>query len=372
MKKYLAMALACILMLLGAAALAEGTAAAESTDLLTQILEIGYDETEAAAIQDALAGEWYATCIGINSGWGWDLLDTEDLYSTYIFDIHEDGSVAVYNVDYPPVDWNVKIAGKGVMSENYAGETFETPVIEVQFLDTVGGYFSCFLVEEEYSVMMEYLGIPGWSLFAPQGQSPMNVYFTKYYDAADMPAPMRTDVSIEEFNGKWELVSADFMGRTINYYGVPLGRTEPGMICEIDIGAGYCAINYLTDPWQASSLSELEDGRLTAYNPEFGIHREYVGCSIREDDTLYVNHHGLHMTFQRLKIDPLTEYSDKDTIQRVQTAMNSLGYECGTPDGIAGKKTAAAISAFQTDSDLTVTGTITEETLQFLRGNGVI
>lgn len=69
--------------------------------------------------------------------------------------------------------------------------------------------------------------------------------------------------------------------------------------------------------------------------------------------------------------DALTEYTDKATIKAVQEAMNELGFECGTPDGVSGKKTAAAISAFQAENGLTETGTVTHETLKALRGMGM-
>jgi peptidoglycan hydrolase-like protein with peptidoglycan-binding domain len=66
----------------------------------------------------------------------------------------------------------------------------------------------------------------------------------------------------------------------------------------------------------------------------------------------------------------LTEYTEKDIVKAVQEAMNAEGYECGTPDGISGKKTKAAIEAFQNDNGLTATGTVTEELLECLRGKG--
>lgn len=64
-----------------------------------------------------------------------------------------------------------------------------------------------------------------------------------------------------------------------------------------------------------------------------------------------------------ISADQLKEYSDKATIKAVQAALNANGYECGKPDGAAGKKTKAAISQFQQDNGLIVTGTITHETL---------
>ena len=56
-------------------------------------------------------------------------------------------------------------------------------------------------------------------------------------------------------------------------------------------------------------------------------------------------------------------FSDKDTVQKVQQALNDAGYNCGTPDGVAGKKTAAAIEQYQESKGLQKTGTITVELL---------
>ncbi|MBR3238453.1 MAG: peptidoglycan-binding protein [Oscillospiraceae bacterium] len=57
-------------------------------------------------------------------------------------------------------------------------------------------------------------------------------------------------------------------------------------------------------------------------------------------------------------------YTDKDTVKQVQQALNDAGYNCGTPDGIAGKKTAAAITQYQTEKGLEATGTIDDALLE--------
>jgi len=62
-------------------------------------------------------------------------------------------------------------------------------------------------------------------------------------------------------------------------------------------------------------------------------------------------------------ISPLKEYSDKETVKKAQTALNEAGYDCGKPDGIAGKGTKAAVTAYQTDKGLTANGAITHELL---------
>ena len=46
----------------------------------------------------------------------------------------------------------------------------------------------------------------------------------------------------------------------------------------------------------------------------------------------------------------------KEDIKKVQTKLNELGYDCGTPDGVAGKKTTAAIKQFQKDNGLAADG----------------
>lgn len=57
---------------------------------------------------------------------------------------------------------------------------------------------------------------------------------------------------------------------------------------------------------------------------------------------------------------------NKATVKKVQEALNKQGYDCGTPDGIMGKKTKAAIKDYQADHDLKVTGTINSKLLNSL------
>ena len=52
---------------------------------------------------------------------------------------------------------------------------------------------------------------------------------------------------------------------------------------------------------------------------------------------------------------------DSDTIKGIQTALNAAGYECGEPDGIAGQKTADALSKYCSDKGISWDGTITDE-----------
>lgn len=62
----------------------------------------------------------------------------------------------------------------------------------------------------------------------------------------------------------------------------------------------------------------------------------------------------------------VVEYKDATTIKIVQQALNEAGYNCGTPDGLAGSKTVEAITSYQTAKGITVNGLVTDELLQSL------
>lgn len=53
----------------------------------------------------------------------------------------------------------------------------------------------------------------------------------------------------------------------------------------------------------------------------------------------------------------------KSTIKAVQKALSDADYDCGTADGVIGKKTKAAIKKYQKANDLKVTGTINKTLL---------
>lgn len=60
-----------------------------------------------------------------------------------------------------------------------------------------------------------------------------------------------------------------------------------------------------------------------------------------------------------------TKYSA--TVKKVQIALNKLGYNCGTPDGINGKKTKSAIKKYKKDKGLTVNTKIDKELKKSLK-----
>lgn len=57
----------------------------------------------------------------------------------------------------------------------------------------------------------------------------------------------------------------------------------------------------------------------------------------------------------------------RQEIREAQRLLNALGHEAGTPDGILGPQTAAAIASFQRASGISATGVLDAQTLDSLR-----
>lgn len=61
-----------------------------------------------------------------------------------------------------------------------------------------------------------------------------------------------------------------------------------------------------------------------------------------------------------------TVYTDQETVIKVQQALNDAGYNCGTPDGIAGNNTNQAIINFKAANGLDESSDITDALLEAL------
>ncbi len=66
-----------------------------------------------------------------------------------------------------------------------------------------------------------------------------------------------------------------------------------------------------------------------------------------------------------LSVPVFADY-DASVIQQVQQALNNAGFDCGTPDGIAGNKTAEAVRSYQEAKGMTVDGQISDDLLAWL------
>jgi photosystem II stability/assembly factor-like uncharacterized protein len=63
---------------------------------------------------------------------------------------------------------------------------------------------------------------------------------------------------------------------------------------------------------------------------------------------------------------PAAPRRPNDSVRRAQEALNAAGYPVGVPDGHAGAQTLAAVTKYQTDKSLPVTGTLDQITLAAL------
>lgn len=66
------------------------------------------------------------------------------------------------------------------------------------------------------------------------------------------------------------------------------------------------------------------------------------------------------------KVSERAVYTDKENIQKVQSLLNQAGYDCGSADGVPGKKTNSALLQFEKDHGLPETTDITPELIAVL------
>ncbi|MET3926757.1 peptidoglycan-binding protein [Devosia sp. 2618] len=64
--------------------------------------------------------------------------------------------------------------------------------------------------------------------------------------------------------------------------------------------------------------------------------------------------------------DPGERITTKDVVAKVQTALGKLGFDVGTPDGVAGPKTAEAVKAFERGTGMTESGLVNPRLLAVL------
>ena len=70
--------------------------------------------------------------------------------------------------------------------------------------------------------------------------------------------------------------------------------------------------------------------------------------------------------FPKISVSGDETYTNSAVIRAVQAALNAEAYDCGTVDGIAGKKTKEAILAYKADHGLDNTSDINAELLASL------
>ncbi len=101
--------------------------------------------------------------------------------------------------------------------------------------------------------------------------------------------------------------------------------------------------------WNSQGDSEEANRLYTAgyYNRAYALVElcEYYGLNLADE---YQNLKNAVMQMDSMSGEETRNASvDQATVQQVQELLNSLGFLCGTPDGIAGRQTASCIERFQ-------------------------
>lgn len=152
------------------------------------------------------------------------------------------------------------------------------------------------------------------------------------------------------------------------YLGLSSQTKTSSTTSSSDGGRSYSPVQY---KYRVGS-SEMED--YAAYLSECGFNIISTGDKSYD---IYagsmelgaISHDGVEMTVSiRPDVIDFTslddiEYTDIETVKKVQEALNAAGFECGTPDGLAGQKTADSIKAYQAANGLEENGKIKKELL---------
>lgn len=83
-------------------------------------------------------------------------------------------------------------------------------------------------------------------------------------------------------------------------------------------------------------------------------------------DTLYKGTEKFLVVNEDNQVSEKVVYTDKESIRKVQSLLNQAGYDCGSADGVPGKKTNSAILQFERDNGLAESTDITPELIEAL------
>ena len=194
-----------------------------------------------------------------------------------------------------------------------------------------------------------------------------------YSDDASVRTGYRTDssytVTAAEFTYNYICVVSDGAPVTLkDCWAVPINSVDPEALNLKGPGMYKTAMhiakgNYTIVP---------EEGKKGTYKIFSAITPEEVyqsgdvtgNVNVRLSNGQYILLEGC--SFNTAPAPVVVTYSDKETVKRVQAQLNVIGYDCGTPDGLLGGKTASAITKFQQDHSLNASGKITSQLMAVL------
>jgi hypothetical protein len=158
-------------------------------------------------------------------------------------------------------------------------------------------------------------------------------------------------VKIENLNHKDIVVTTD------NYKMVINGNMTDSML-HVEVQSGKTAdttIDFYNPLLKEDGIEEIKELSFTIQilNAE-----TFMPIYVGEEKFITVD--------DEYKLHEKAVYTDSENIQKVQELLNAAGYDCGSADGVPGKKTNSALLQFEKDHGLPETTDITPELIEAL------
>lgn len=164
-----------------------------------------------------------------------------------------------------------------------------------------------------------------------------------------------------QYNNIITVYAGDYLNLT-RCYAIPL--SEDPVVKTTGVGMFLVGTHIPSGEYKLAAGSEM--GYYCIYSSS---RLDHIVSNANFEGTRYVTvSDGQYLELERCKFTdppekPEKSYTDQDTVKKVQEALNTLGYDCGTPDGLMGSMTQGQIEKYQSDNALSVTGTITDTLL---------
>jgi len=166
---------------------------------------------------------------------------------------------------------------------------------------------------------------------------------------------------IERYDSMWTCTSV--AACDVPYFGEGYDYYDPVYTSDMNTYVQYLKNNGFSDAGNYSiEVNGTEDAYVALTNPD-----DVIVAMAQGDGFVRIIVYSKDAVYERkTTTEAQTVITDTETVRKVQEALNANGFDCGTPDGVAGNKTAEAIRAYQAANGLDQTGEITTSLLQSL------
>lgn len=130
---------------------------------------------------------------------------------------------------------------------------------------------------------------------------------------------------------------------------------------EVQRQAGAALVAYLKEKYGITTVQKHSDVNATGC-PGSGFPFDAIAYGTAEDKSEPSAEDTGGRSGVQVTLPLLAQGSQDGTVQTVQAALNGLGFDAGTADGIFGSNTAAAVKRFQVGSGLVADGIVGRDT----------